>query len=394
DLTGGDGLLSTEGETHHHQRKMLTPLFTHAKVKEFINIFADHTQHLVTHLTPVVDAGTPVDMLEMLTKMSLDIIGVAAFGYKFGSLKNENERVIEAYKVMNEPHDLLHFVGALLIPGFRSWPLPRLIRRRQAKRMLYEAVDNVIATKLKTPTAPSASKDLLDLMLDGEHTVSAEEARTHVMTFMLAGHETTSCTLAWVLAMLATHPTAEATVRAECRQAAAKHGKTIGWSALGELKYVLALIQETLRLYPSVSLLAPRLCMQDDLLPMADGKPYRVPKVSIPNEFILGTDSTKIDGHGEISSSTLDRFVDGSATFAADKALRGGHGNTYYYMPFSTGPKNCIGMRFAMAELQVVVANLVLNHTFKLTQDANINPMAAGITIKPVALAMTIESVA
>ncbi|KAF0692830.1 hypothetical protein As57867_016072, partial [Aphanomyces stellatus] len=83
-----------------------------------------------------------------------------------------------------------------------------------------------------------------------------------------------------------------------------------------------------------------------------------------------------------------------SVEFAADKALRNGQGNTYFYMPFSTGPKNCIGMRFAMAELQVVVATLLLKHSFRLTSEADIHPQLTGIAMGPVKLEVTVHSVA
>ncbi|KAF0722707.1 hypothetical protein Ae201684_018188 [Aphanomyces euteiches] len=89
-----------------------------------------------------------------------------------------------------------------------------------------------------------------------------------------------------------------------------------------------------------------------------------------------------------------ERFIEGTDAFLADKALRNGQGNTYYYMPFSVGAKNCIGMRFAMAELQVVVATLLLQYSFRLTDQANVNPKMVGVSIKPVHLDMTVHSIA
>ncbi|RHY12660.1 hypothetical protein DYB25_010251, partial [Aphanomyces astaci] len=87
------------------------------------------------------------------------------------------------------------------------------------------------------------------------------------------------------------------------------------------------------------------------------------------------------------------RFIEGTESFEADKGLRGGQGNTYYYMPFSTGSKNCIGMRFAMAELQVVVASLVARHSFRLSPDANVEPTFVGVTMRPKHLNMTVHLV-
>ncbi|KAG9411386.1 hypothetical protein AC1031_017025 [Aphanomyces cochlioides] len=287
DIVGGDGLLSTEGETHQHQRKMLMPHFGFGKIKDFINVFAHHAGQLSRHLKQIVDQDVAVDMHEFFTKLTLDIIGVAAFGYNFGSLDNSNERVIEAYNMMNQPPNILYGVASLLIPGFRNWPLPRLVKIRQAKRILFDTVDNDIAAKLKAPRDTTRPIDLVDLMLDvdshSEHKVTVEEARTHVMTFMLAGHETTSSTLCWVFAMFATHPEMEVLARKECQAvAAASDGGIIGWKSLGELKYTTAFIQETLRLHPTITFIAPRACVQDDNVPMSDGKSIFITKVLPP----------------------------------------------------------------------------------------------------------------
>ncbi|RHY04160.1 hypothetical protein DYB36_009055 [Aphanomyces astaci] len=370
EIIGGDGLLSSEGDAHTHMRKMLMPHFGFAKVRQFIDVFAGQTQALSAQLDRLADTNAPVDMHDLFTKLTLDIIGLSAFGYDFQSLTNQNERVMAAYKMMNQPPSILFAVGRVYLPFFDRWPLRAIQRRNDAKRMLFQTVDDVISAKLKSPRRRTgAATDLVDLMLDNqstEHKISAEEARTHVMTFLTAGHETTSSTLCWVFSMLATHPEMETKARSECHDVAAANNGRIEWKSLGELKYVTAFIQETLRLYPTIAALATRETATDDYLPMASGKSYFVPK----------------------------RFLEGSEPFTADKALRHGQGNTYYYMPFSAGAKNCIGMRFAMAELQVVVSNLLLKYSFKVTNQADLNPKQDGVSIKPVKLDMMVHRAA
>ncbi|KAH9076737.1 hypothetical protein Ae201684P_010671 [Aphanomyces euteiches] len=342
-LLGGDGLLCTEGETHHRQRKMLMPHFGFSKVRGFVDIFAHHARQLSKHLKEVTDQGVAVDMHDFFTKMTLDVIGVCAFGYNFGSLENGNKRVLDAYTMMSQPPELFNEVISMYIPGFDKLPLPYLIKKREAKRILLEKVDNVIAAKLQAPRDVNRPTDLVDLILDveaGQQRVTPEEARCHVMTFMFAGHETTSATLSWVFAMFATHPEMENIARKECQAvAAASEGG-------GTTIYISLAAQ------------------------------HRNPKYwSQPDEFIS------------------ERFLEGTAVYEADKALRNGHSNTFTYMPFSTGPKNCIGMRFAMAELQVVVPNLLLQFSFRLTDKADISPHLAA-TLRPLNLNLTIHSVA
>ncbi|KAF0720245.1 Aste57867_432 [Aphanomyces stellatus] len=398
DITGGDGLLSSEGQTHTHMRKMLMPHFGFAKVKEFVGIFAAHTQRLDTQLLPLIDTPTVIDMHTFFTKLTLDIIGVSAFGYKFGSLENQNARVIAAFQMLNQPPSILYAVGSLYVPGFKNLPIKLVTQRREAKRMLFETVDQVIAAKLKAPRKATDTKlDLVDLMLDEsthtEHVISAEEARTHVMTFLIAGHETTSSALCWVFAMFAKHPEMEAKARAECRAVAAdsEDKTTIGWKSLAELKYTTAFIHEALRMFPSVAQHAGRVCAKDDYLPVSEGKPVFLPK-GTTIQVNTGALHRNPKYWSEPDTFLPERFLETTDAAAADKALRRGQGNTYYYMPFSAGAKNCIGMRFALAELQVVVANLLPKFSFRLAETANLNPKAEGVSIKPVALDMTVHA--
>ncbi|CAK4289407.1 unnamed protein product [Aphanomyces euteiches] len=261
---GGDGLLSTEGETHHHHRKMLMPHFGFSKVREFVDIFALNARQLSYHLKQVADQGVAVDIARLY--MTLDVIGVAAFDYNFGSLESANDRVLQAYNMLNQPPMLFYLLGSTYIPGFANWPLPRLVKQREAKRILHEKVANVIESKLQARRDPSRPIDLVDLMLDENADAgTAEEAITHVMTFMLAGHE---------------HPEMESIARKECQAvAAASEGGQIGWKSLAELKDTTAFIHETLRMFPAVANVATRECASDDLVPMADGKSIYIPKV-------------------------------------------------------------------------------------------------------------------
>ncbi|KAH9155066.1 hypothetical protein AeRB84_002925 [Aphanomyces euteiches] len=395
-LIGGDGLLSTEGDQHTHQRKMLMPHFGFNKIKDFVNIFATHAAELCDVLKRKADQpGVTVDLYSYFTALTLDVIGVSAFGYNFNSLSGTSP-IVEATNLLFQPPSTFYEAGKVLIPTFDHWPLPRLIEERKAKKMLYQTVDDVIAAKLKAPRDVNRPVDIVDLMLDenahAEHKVTAEEARTHVMTFMLAGHETTSTTLSWVFTLFAQHPHIEAMAREEARAATA-NGGTIGWKMLGELKYITACIQEALRLYPTISRLASRVADKDYYLPTTEGKPVFVPKGTV----IAITPAAmhrnpKYWNHPEVYLP--ERFIEGTDAFLADKALRNGQGNTYYYMPFSAGAKNCIGMRFAMAELQVVVATLLLRYSFRLTEQANVNPTLVGVSIKPVHLDMTVHSIA
>ncbi|KAH9123011.1 hypothetical protein AeMF1_005901 [Aphanomyces euteiches] len=143
---------------------MLMPHFGFSKVREFVDIFARNARQLSYHLKQVADQGVAVDMHDFFTKMTLDVIGVAAFGYNFGSLESANDSVLQAYNMLNQPPKLFYLLGSTYIPGFANWPLPRLVKQREAKRILHEKVANVIESKLQARRDPSRPIDLVDLM--------------------------------------------------------------------------------------------------------------------------------------------------------------------------------------------------------------------------------------
>ncbi|KAF0723902.1 hypothetical protein Ae201684P_012151 [Aphanomyces euteiches] len=188
-----------------------------------------------------------------------------------------------------------------------------------------------------------------------------------------------------VFTLFAQHPHIEALAREEARAVTA-NGGTIGWNTLGDMKYITACIQEALRLYPTVAALAPRVAELDDYLPRSDGKPIFIPKAG---RHICRNELSEVVGN-------CDRYQHccHASQSIPTKPCAMVKGNTYYSMPFSVGAKNCIGMRFAMAELQVVVATLLLRFSSRLTDQANVNPKMVGVSIKPVHLDMTVHSIA
>ncbi|KAF0723901.1 hypothetical protein Ae201684_017281 [Aphanomyces euteiches] len=169
-LIGGDGLLSTEGETHTHQRKMLMPHFGFGKIKDFVQVVSTHANELCQELKPLADQpNTSVDMYSYFTKLTLDIIGVSAFGFHFNALSTGSP-VVDAMKLLM----------SLLQVCFTWWETTS-----SRRFMLYQTVD-VIAAKLKSTRDVNRLVDLVDLLLD---------ENAHKVTFVLAGHDTTSTTL-------------------------------------------------------------------------------------------------------------------------------------------------------------------------------------------------------
>ncbi|CAK5226557.1 unnamed protein product [Aphanomyces euteiches] len=125
---------------------------------------------------------------------------------------------------------------------------------------------------------------------------------------------------------------------------------------------------------------------------MADGTPLFVPKgTTVQINFAAMHRNPKY--WTEPESFIPDRFVQGTAAWKADLVLRGGKSHAFYYMPFSGGSKVCIGQKFALAQVQTVVAILVSKYDFIPTSKMDMRQAYGGITVAPVHAEMTVRRV-
>ncbi|OQR86016.1 hypothetical protein ACHHYP_11086 [Achlya hypogyna] len=394
-LFRGVGLLSAEGDTHAAMRRTMNPHFAHTHLKTFVPIFTAHTHTLLSQLEALAGTDTPVNLYTChFTKLTLDIIGVAAFGYEFGALSGNN---IDAYTDAKVPATFASLFGMTFIPGYSYLPLPGFARRRLARDELMATVLRVIEAKMAAPIA-DPPKDIIDRILAAGPAMTAAEARVHVFTFMQAGHETTSNTLCWIVAHLSKHPEIEAAVRAECISVLARHPDGMTWEGLGELPLLTAVIQETLRICPTVTNLAARGMLKDEAIPFSDGSEIVLPKARLwVNDAMIWIDTAAIHRNPAYWSRPdefiPERFIEGSPTYVADKELRGGKATSFHYFPFSTGEKNCIGHRFATMELQVVLVHVLASVRFEVTAAANLHPKRQVATVTPMFLETTVHRV-
>ncbi|CAK4137364.1 unnamed protein product [Aphanomyces euteiches] len=382
DVVLGESLISVDGKKHDVYRKYLNPMFAVSKLKTFVKIFNEQTQLVCqTVLDPACDTNAPVNLSNMLTKMMLSITGLTVLGYDF----NKSPTALEAYEQSMLPITPLVLVGTFTIPGFLSFPIPSLVKRRNAQAALKKILMLVIHDKLAAPNSDQP-KDLLDMILPH---ASTDEAIPHTLTFMTAGHDTTSSTLAFVFSTLASYPQVVAAIRAEYEKITAVYGSLGSWEALAELEYTHAVIQETLRLNAVAFSTVQRVSLANDNVAMSNGS-----SVFIPKGTTVVISIAAMHRNSKYWTNPTDfipeRFVDGTPEWNADLALRGGKPHVFHFMPFSMGSKNCIGQRFAMAAAQLIVATLVSIYDFKPT---DLRQEFSGVSLRPVNVEMTVRRV-
>ncbi|KAG9400654.1 hypothetical protein AC1031_010104 [Aphanomyces cochlioides] len=244
---------------------------------------------------------------------------------------------------------ICEFILSLLVP------LPSFLRRRRTQAVLRRIVNEVIEKKLAEKLNEGKPKDLLDLILPNATT---REAIIHTVTFLSAGHETSSSSLSLIFATVSSRPDVIQRLRQEYKDAIAKHGSLATWEAVNQLTYTMAVIQETMRLCSVIVGLARRISVNDDYIPMDGRDP-----IFIPAGTMIEVNVAALHRHPKYwdkpDTFVPERFLEGTPESDADLKLRGGKPHAFYYVPFSIGSANCIGQRFALVETQVILATVV-----------------------------------
>jgi cytochrome P450 len=208
--------------------------------------------------------------------------------------------------------------------------------------------------------------DLLDLLLDGEdpetqRRMTTAELRDNLLTFIVAGHETTALTLAWALYLCAFDQAVQDRARAEARAVLGPRAATA--ADLAALSYTRQVIDEALRLYPPAAFLsrtarAPdRLCGRE----IRRGDTVMLPVYALHRHHLLWPDPHRFDPGRFADPKAIDRFA---------------------YLPFGGGPRICIGASFALQEAVIVLATLLAR--FRFTPVAGCEPTPVLIlTLRP-----------
>ena len=372
DLIAPDGLAFAEGERWRRQRTALQSAFTPERIESYADEMVASTAGMADDWAD----GEVVELGDAFAALTLRILTRALFDIDFdaerGAVVREATRAIGT---MMDRFGLLSFLP--------DW-VPTRTERRYERAMadLDDLVDALIAerkgvARSATPDAsgdePRAADDrddLLSLLVAAanadETGMDPEAVRDQLVTFLFAGHETTSTALTYACWLLAGHPDARDRLDAELD--AVLGDRDPSFADVASLDYTEQVVREALRLYPPVYSLyrQPREAI------VLDG--YRIPADAT---LQLATYNVQRD----------DRWWDAPDAFRPERwegeVQRGDESDRpeYAYFPFGGGPRHCIGMRFAMTELKLVLATLARRIRFeRITEE--LNP-SMGLTLDP-----------
>jgi cytochrome P450 len=395
-----------------HQRKMVAPAFHQTVLDETCRVSTDLLCNVIfpkwdndkSGSGSGGDGGKAVEAVELSTRLTLEVLGKVAFSYPFGGLRAYQD---DALSDQDEDDSLYATYQAILMtiskrlrspPFASSLPTRENIRFLMHSRKLYSVIENIVKDRLKkeieiesvqNTKGQRTSKDLLSQLLlkdeDG-YRLPFKYIHGNVRMFLFAGHDTTASTLAYALWELAKSTQVQQRLRQEVDQLFESSADENNPSStqLMQLHYLDAVVKETLRLHAPVGV--ARTAVDDITLKKGD-KTFLIPKETSIFVFPLYTHLSKEYWKDRPEEFLPDRFLEVDP--ATDSSSR--RKVTSPWLPFSIGPRNCIGQNLASVELKTILAHVVHRYIIK-ANEAAVEPIPVFLlTIKPHSVLLDFE---
>ncbi|KAF8842051.1 cytochrome P450 [Paxillus ammoniavirescens] len=389
-LFAGQSILSASAHDHQRHRKVMNPAFAVAQLRTFLPVFrrlaSKLSQKWKDHLQ--VDSSSHiVNIHPTLAHMTLDILGEVAFDHQFGALDGKENELTKSFhnlftdSMLHPPSwDILFKATWNYIPSFcfrflKYLPTKEYKRFSDYQRTAVRTAKGLVNGKASDPD--KGGKDILSILIqsnlkaDARYRLSEEEIFSQIALLLVAGHDTTACTLAWLLYEVSRHPEDQRRVRDEIREARARAqargDDDLIPSDYDTLAFTNAVIKESLRLHPIVPYLV-RKADRDDALPLStpivtkSGKVIKDIPISKGQHIIASIcayNRLKSVWGEDADTWNPMRFLDSSG----ERMNVGVFANL---MTFSAGNRACIGWRFALLEMQAVLTELIETFSFEL----------------------------
>lgn len=324
----GAGLLTAEGAAHKRQRKLLAPAFQHARVAAYADAMAAYAENAVRSWTD----GQRLDLAHEMTSLTLAIVGKTLFD----SDVTHDTRVI-GWALTDAMRYMMDSLSTLPLPYW--WPSSSARSMRRAVAALDEVVYRIIRGRRSEGTDHGDVLSALLAARDGAHSLSDLQVRDEVMTLVLAGHETTANALAWTWHLLLGHPVVYARLQDEIGRTL--RGRTPRYADLGKMPISLAILKESMRLYPPAYLIGRRALRN-----------VRLGRHSIRRGTFVMVNVYGMQRRADLFRGPelfrVERFLGD----AEQRLPRGA------YIPFAAGARVCIGNHFALMEAQLLLTTI------------------------------------
>ena len=351
----GESLFIAEGAHWRWQRRAAAPVFSHRNVSALAPVMSAAAETSLARIEAADKRAS--DIYAEMVRATFDITASVTLSGSALFSSDEVHRAIDAYIAAAGKLSLFDILG---LPMWVPRP-SRVMAGASLKQMKTIADD---AVNSRRSAGAGDVPDLLDLLLEGEdpetgRSMSTAELRDNLLTFIVAGHETTALTLAWAFYLCAFDQDVQDKARAEAQSVL--QGRTATAADLPNLPYCRMIIDEALRLYPPAALVSRTAQAPDTLAgrEVKKGDTVMIPIYALHRNALLWDDP---------DAFRPKRF--------AEKPQR------YAYLPFGDGPRICIGASFALQEAVIILATLLAKRRFFPVQGKTPDPVMI-LTLRP-----------
>ncbi|NXI45889.1 CP3AD protein, partial [Galbula dea] len=371
DLAGAlnNAVSLAEDEQWKRIRTVLSPTFTSGKLKEMFPIIKHYGEILVKNVQKKVEKDSSVPVKDIFGTYSMDVVTSTSFGVNIDSMNNPHDPFVREMKKLVkfdffDPLFILIFVFPFISP---------LLAKMNVSFFPRSAVDFFMrsVSKIKKDREKELHKgrvDFLQLMIESQNSSShgtneanlSNKALTDIeilsqaFIFLFAGYEPTSNTLCYLAYELAMHPDVQQKVLEEI-DTVLPNKAPLTYEAIMQLEYLDMTVSETLRLYP-IGGRIERTCKKDveiSGVTIPKGTVVMIPPYTLHHspEYWPNPEEFRPERFSKENKESID---------------------PYTYLPFGAGPRNCIGMRFALLTLKVAIAALLQHFTFQTCKETPI----------------------
>jgi len=347
----GKGLLTTHGEAWKTQRRLIQKGFDRRLLDALSTIMQDSLTESMREFDRQVQSG-PVDIYPHMMKMTFAMVARSLFGAK---LKGDDIDLVSHTICTVQEFIVRQTIQPYLNPWFA---VSGDLRRHEAMRT---RADAVLMQYIKQRRHQEPGQDLLQTLMDARYSdgegMSDEMVLSESMQLLVAGHETSSNSLSWILYLLSRNPEVLAKVRQEFESVLGE--APLNHADLPQFEYTMQVIHETLRLYPPFWMI-DRMAVEDDRV-----GDIAIPRGSMVIVYVYGA-------HHAPRSWEAPEAFDERRFVKANEKLR----TPFTFLPFGGGPRICIGNHYAMLQILMILSHVLRKYDFELVPGQTIEERA------------------
>jgi len=331
------------------QRQTASSLFHFNNLQSFVPTFQERAEKLSVVLEKAAESGECVEMQDQFMRFTMDSIGELGFGVKVGAIEGNKKALdfCEAFDYTQE--ESAHRFSN---PFWSLFSHRIYYEKLKVLNGFMQDIINERKEEIASGVDVSGRVDLLSKFISakdekGNASFNDQYLLDVLKNFLIAGRDTTAGSLTWAIYLISEHPDVERKLLDEIERVVGKDGQ-ITYENLAELKYMRQVIDEVLRLYPSVPT-DSRFTTEEVVLP---GSGYKIPA------------NTTV-GYSAYAQHRLPEYFKDPETFNPDRWVTDSV-KAFAFVPFHGGPRICLGQNMAYQEMKVALAILLPRFTFKL----------------------------